>query len=98
MNVVTRAASTALTVFTKERFQFFQQIGAGTEMAEIKISPAHLFRHGVFHPLAVVAVKCIPFDKGGGYAFAAKNLFKRSPYGRGARTRGAGYRDDGMFN
>ncbi len=97
MNVVARLGLARLGIGTEHRFEFFEQIGRGPEMAEMIIAALLFLVHDATHLVAVEAVKRIALDEGGADLLAPEDVLERPPHG--GRT-GAGrtcHRDDGVF-
>ncbi len=97
VDVVAQAAATVGAVLGEDFLQFPEQVGLGSEMAEVVIAAGLRRRHGLLHALAVVGVEGVALEGGVAHALAAEDLFEGVFDRRGAGSRGAGDGNDAMF-
>jgi hypothetical protein len=66
------------TVHMERFFEFREQVGLWSEVAEVFVARFLGFRHCSLHLLACEAVKGVTLDETGAYIFAKEYLFKRT--------------------
>ena len=97
VDVVARAAETALAVAAEDLLELGQQIGFLAEMAEVVVAPEARLDGRPLHVGAPEAMERIALDEGGGDVLAAEDVLERLTHRRRAGARGTRDRDDGMF-
>src|SRR4029077_10257509 len=96
VDIVARGSGAGLAVVAERLFQLLEQIGFGTEMAEMLVAALGLLRHFRAHLDAVVAVEGVALDIGGRDVLAAEDVFERLLHRRRAGAGRARDRYDGM--
>src|ERR1700733_11360934 len=96
MDVVARRAGAGFAVVAKDFLQFLEQIGLGTEGAQMLVAVLALLDHFGPHLGAVIAMERIALDVGRGYIFAAEDVLESPLHRRGAGAGRAGDRYDGI--
>ena len=72
-----RGAGAGFAVVPKQLLKRFEQIGFGTEVAEVLVAALGLFGHFRAHIDAIVAMEGIALDIGRGDLFAAEDVLER---------------------
>eukprot|EP00825_Cyclidium_porcatum_P031218 TRINITY_DN3303_c0_g1_i3.p3 TRINITY_DN3303_c0_g1~~TRINITY_DN3303_c0_g1_i3.p3 ORF type:complete len:218 (+),score=35.34 TRINITY_DN3303_c0_g1_i3:172-825(+) len=91
-------ASAVPAVVDEQILQFFQQVGAGAEVAEVSIAGLFLRLHFGPHAEAVVAMEGVALDDLGIEALAAEDVLEALHHRAGAGPGRAGDGDDGVFD
>jgi len=84
--VVTAFATAGLAVILEEPGEIAEQIGVGTEVADVVAATACV-RNGSAHRRTRVAMKAVSLDDGGGDIEAAEDVLEGRLDGRGAGAR-----------
>src|SRR5205823_1875970 len=74
VDVGARPAGAGFTVGLEGLFQLLEEVGFGAEMAEVIVAPLGRIGHRDFHAGAVVAMKGVALDEGGGDVLAPEYL------------------------
>ena len=90
-------APARLAIGLEGRGQLLEQVGAWTEMADVRVALVLRLGHQRAHLRTVVAMERVALDDGGGHFLAPEDLLKRRL--DGGRSRAGGARDDhdGVF-
>ena len=96
VDVMTRRTGAGFAVVAKHPLQLLEQVGFGTEMAEMLVAALGFLRHFRAHLETVVAMEGVALDIGRRDLFAAKDVLERLFHRRRAGARRTRDRYDGM--
>ena len=96
MQVLAAAAGTGLGVGFEQLFDFAEQVGIRTKVAEMRVARRLRTFCLDLHGLAVAAVVAVALDQGRGDALAAKDGLEGAGDGGSASAAGTGDAEDGM--
>src|SRR3977135_1361764 len=93
---MTGGAGAGLAVVAEDVLQLLEQVGLRAEVAEVLVALLALLLHLRAHLDAVVAMKRIALDRGGGDLLATEDVFERPLHRGGAGARRTRDRYDGI--
>jgi hypothetical protein len=94
MDIEARLAGAASAIFLEHGLQPGEFVRLGAEMGEVAVAARLFLGDALLHAGAVVSVKGVALDEGGGDLLAGEDLLEGALYGRGARAGRAGHHDD----